>query len=153
MHIYLNMNEKTIENFAPLSIPFLGPIEFQDKETGEKLGEYPKNWQSNNNFGTDSPEDIEVTVVQINRGPQGVPGTAGTPSGVGICEGRIDIESIDTDKLDINVNEIYPHFYGKKVVKPLRKMGHVNITATTKETLIEKINKIKNTLIVNNEES
>ena len=32
-------------------------------------------------------------------------------------------------------------------------MGHVNITATTKETLIEKINKIKNTLIVNNEES
>ena len=100
------MNEKTIENFSPLSVPFLGPIEFQDKDTGEKLGEYPKNWQSNNNFGTDSPEDIEVTVVQINRGPQGVPGTAGTPSGVGICEGRIDIESIDTDKLDINVNEI-----------------------------------------------
>ena len=106
LHIYLNMNEKTIENFSPLSVPFLGPIEFQDKDTGEKLGEYPKNWQSNNNFGTDSPEDIEVTVVQINRGPQGVPGTAGTPSGVGICEGRIDIESIDTDKLDINVNEI-----------------------------------------------
>jgi hypothetical protein len=100
------MNEKTIEKFGPLSIPFLGPIEFQDKETGEKLGEYPKNWETNNNFGTDSPEDIEVTVVQINRGPQGVPGVAGTPSGVGICEGRIDIESIDTDKLDINVNEI-----------------------------------------------
>ena len=62
LHIYLNMNEKTIENFAPLSIPFLGPIEFQDKETGEKLGEYPKNWKTNNNFGTYSPEDIEVTV-------------------------------------------------------------------------------------------
>lgn len=100
------MNEKTIENFAPLSIPFLGPIEFQDKETGEKLGEYPKNWKTNNNFGTYSPEDIEVTVVKINKGPQGERGQAGTPSGVGICEGRIDIESIDTDKLDINVNEI-----------------------------------------------
>tara|TARA_B000000477_G_scaffold112827_3_gene107891 strand:+ start:3192 stop:3920 length:729 start_codon:yes stop_codon:yes gene_type:complete len=100
------MNEETIEKFSPLSVPFLGPIEFQDKESGEKLGEYPKNWESNNNFGTNNPEDIEVTVVQINRGPQGVPGEAGTPSGVGICEGRIDIESIDTDKLDINVNEI-----------------------------------------------
>lgn len=100
------MNEKTIEYFSPLSIPFLGPIEFQDKETGEKLGEYPENWESNNNFGTDNPEDIEVTVVKINRGPQGDRGTAGTPSGVGICEGRIDIESIDTDKLEINVKEI-----------------------------------------------
>lgn len=106
LHIYLNTNEETIEKFSPLSVPFLGPIEFQDKESGEKLGEYPENWESNNDFGTDSPEDIEVTVVQINRGPQGVPGEAGTPSGVGICEGRIDIESIDTDKLDINVNEI-----------------------------------------------
>jgi 5-(carboxyamino)imidazole ribonucleotide synthase len=53
----------------------------------------------------------------------------------------------------LNIQEVYPHFYGKKVVKPLRKMGHVNITATSKETLIEKIHKIKNTLIVNNEES
>jgi len=105
-HIYLNTNEETIEKFSPLSIPFLGPIEFRDKESGEKLGEYPKNWETNNNFGTDSPEDIEVTVVKINKGPQGVPGEAGTPSGVGICEGKIDIESIDTDKLDINVNEI-----------------------------------------------
>ena len=106
LHIYLNMNEETIEKFSPLSVPFLGPIEFQDKESGEKLGEYPQNWESNNDFGTDNPEDIEVTVVKINRGPQGERGKAGTPSGVGICEGRIDIESIDTDKLDINVNEI-----------------------------------------------
>jgi len=53
----------------------------------------------------------------------------------------------------INENEVFPHFYGKKVVKPLRKMGHVNITASSKEILIEKINKIKNTLIVNNEKS
>lgn len=100
------MGEKTIENFSPLSIPFLGPIEFQDKETGEKLGEYPKNWKSKNDFDKDSPEDIEITIVKINKGPQGEGGVAGTPSGVGICEGRIDIESIDTDKLDINVKEI-----------------------------------------------
>lgn len=106
LHIYLNINEKTLENFLPLSIPFLGPIEFQDKETGEKLGEYPENWQTNNDFGTNSPENIKVTVVKINRGPQGDTGAAGTPSGVGICEGRIDIESIDTEKLEINVDEI-----------------------------------------------
>ena len=106
LHVYLNIDEKTIENFSPLPMPFLGPIEFQDKETGEKLGEYPENWQTNSDFGTDSPENIEVTVVKINRGPQGDTGAAGTPSGVGICEGRIDIESIDTDKLEINVNEI-----------------------------------------------
>ena len=106
LHIYLNIDEKTIENFSPLPMPFLGPIEFQDKETGEKLGEYPENWQTNSDFGTDSSENIEVTVVKINRGPQGDTGAAGTPSGVGICEGRIDIESIDTDKLEINVNEI-----------------------------------------------
>lgn len=100
LHIYLNINKKTLENFSPLPIPFLGPIEFQDKDTGEKLGEYPENWQ------TDSPENTEVTVIKINRGPQGNTGKAGTPSGVGICEGRIDIESIDTDKLEINVNEL-----------------------------------------------
>ena len=100
------MGEKTIENFSPLSIPFLGPIEFQDKDTGEKLGEYPKNWKSENDFDTDALEDIEVTVVKINKGPQGEGGVPGTPSGVGICDGRIDIESIDTEKLDINVKEI-----------------------------------------------
>ena len=106
LHVYLNVDEKTVENFSPLPMPFLGPIEFQDKESGEKLGEYPENWESNSDFGTDSPENIEVTVVKINRGPQGDTGDAGTPSGVGICEGRIDIESIDTEKLEINSNEI-----------------------------------------------
>jgi len=53
----------------------------------------------------------------------------------------------------INDDEVYPHFYGKKIVKPLRKMGHVNINADSKDVLIQKIQKIKNTLIVNNEES
>jgi len=100
LHIYLNVDEKTIENFSPLPMPFLGPIEFRDKVSQEKLGEYPENWQTN------SPENTEVTVININRGPPGDTGKAGTPSGVGICEGRIDIESIDTDKLEINVNEL-----------------------------------------------
>ena len=104
LHIYLNINEQTIEKFSPLPVPFLGPIEFRDKESKEKLGEYPENWESNNNL--DNPEDIEVTVVEIMRGPQGVPGAAGAPSDVGICEGKIDIQSIDTDELDINVAEI-----------------------------------------------
>lgn len=57
------------------------------------------------------------------------------------------LESILTE------DEVYPHFYGKKIVKPLRKMGHVNINAESKEALIKKINHIKKTLIVNNEES
>jgi len=104
LHIYLNINEQTIEKFSPLPVPFLGPIEFRDKESKEKLGEYPENWESNNNL--DNPENIEVTVVEIMRGPQGVPGVAGVPADVGICEGKIDIQSIDTNELDINVAEI-----------------------------------------------
>lgn len=100
LHIYLNIDEQDIEKFAALPAPFLGPIEFRDKESNEKLGEYPENWEK------DSPDNTKVTVIKINKGPPGERGEAGQPSGVGICEGRIDIESIDTDKLEINVKEI-----------------------------------------------
>ena len=100
LHIYLNIDEQDIEKFAALPAPFLGPIEFIDKESGEKLGEYPENWETN------KPDNTKVTVIKINRGPPGDRGEAGQPSGVGICEGRIDIESIDTDNLEINVKEL-----------------------------------------------
>ena len=44
------MNEEIIEKFSQLHVPFLGPIEFQDKDSGEKFGEYPQNWESNNDL-------------------------------------------------------------------------------------------------------
>jgi hypothetical protein len=103
LHIYLNMSEKTIENFSILSaVPFLGPIEFRDKDDeNEVLGYYPENWRSET-----KNEDIQVSVVYIKKGEQGDRGEAGTPSGVGICDGIIDIESIDTNSLEINAKEI-----------------------------------------------
>lgn len=96
LHVYLNIDEKTLENFSP----FLGLIEFHDKESNEKLGEYSEKWK------TDNVENKEVTVIKINREPWGDTGETGTSSDVGIYEGRIDIESIDTDKLEINVKEL-----------------------------------------------
>ena len=102
LHIYLNMSEKTIENFSILSaVPFLGPIEFRDKDENEVLGYYPENWRSET-----KNEDIQVSVVYIKKGEQGDRGDAGTPSGVGKCQGIIDIESIDTTSLEINAKEI-----------------------------------------------
>tara|TARA_B110000858_G_scaffold30324_1_gene32998 strand:+ start:4193 stop:4966 length:774 start_codon:yes stop_codon:yes gene_type:complete len=96
LHIYLNIDDKYIDEFT-LPIPFLGPIEFRDFITDEKLGEYPENWSTN------SPENYEITTIKIKQGPRGDRGAAGIPSGVGICQGEIDIESINSEKLEINV--------------------------------------------------
>lgn len=41
---------------------------------------------------------------------------------------------------------VYPHFYGKTMTKPYRKMGHVTILAETKTALEEKIRFVKTTL-------
>ena len=41
---------------------------------------------------------------------------------------------------------VYPHFYGKTMTKPYRKMGHVTILAETKTALEEKIRFVKATL-------
>ncbi len=48
----------------------------------------------------------------------------------------------------MSINGVYPHIYGKKTVKPYRKMGHVNICADTKEQLLENIRFIKNNIKV-----
>lgn len=41
---------------------------------------------------------------------------------------------------------VYPHFYGKTITKPYRKMGHVTILAETKKALEEKVRFVKSAL-------
>lgn len=48
----------------------------------------------------------------------------------------------------MKLDGVYIHIYGKKIVKPLRKMGHITIIDFNKEKLIEKAKYIKNTLKV-----
>ncbi|MFN0204117.1 MAG: 5-(carboxyamino)imidazole ribonucleotide synthase [Bacteroidia bacterium] len=43
---------------------------------------------------------------------------------------------------------VYPHFYGKKITKPFRKMGHVTILAREKTALVNKVRKVQKTLKV-----
>lgn len=38
---------------------------------------------------------------------------------------------------------VYPHLYGKKQVKPFRKMGHITITDQTRAAVLQKAKKIK----------
>lgn len=44
--------------------------------------------------------------------------------------------------------EAYPHIYGKKITKPLRKMGHVNILGETKADVLDKLEMIRTNLKV-----
>jgi len=46
----------------------------------------------------------------------------------------------------LKVPGVYVHFYGKKLTKPFRKMGHVTITDTNIESLKAKAHLVKNTL-------
>ncbi|MCB9202927.1 MAG: 5-(carboxyamino)imidazole ribonucleotide synthase [Flavobacteriales bacterium] len=55
-------------------------------------------------------------------------------------QGESYIKNID--KLTI-LNKTYLHWYGKKITKPGRKMGHVSVLGNSKEELEEKINFIK----------
>ncbi|NNE13906.1 MAG: 5-(carboxyamino)imidazole ribonucleotide synthase [Saprospiraceae bacterium] len=48
----------------------------------------------------------------------------------------------------LNQEGIFPHIYGKKIVKPLRKMGHVTILSDDEVDLLEKVNFVKQTLKV-----
>ena len=74
LFIYLHIDKVNIENFLSLHGPFLGPIEFVDKDNNDKLGEYPENWRSI----VDNENDYKVTTVKINRGLQGPQGKKGT---------------------------------------------------------------------------
>lgn len=53
----------------------------------------------------------------------------------------------DLQKL-YSIQGVYPHLYGKKLTKPLRKMGHVNIVGSTKDSVLEKLQRVKSTLKV-----
>ncbi len=43
---------------------------------------------------------------------------------------------------------VYPHIYGKKITKPYRKMGHITLTGTNLDEVINKAERIKNLLNV-----
>jgi 5-(carboxyamino)imidazole ribonucleotide synthase len=45
------------------------------------------------------------------------------------------------------ISNVHPFLYGKKQVKPFRKMGHVTIIDHDFDKLIEKVNFVKNTLV------
>ena len=46
----------------------------------------------------------------------------------------------------LSIQDVYIHIYGKDTVKPLRKMGHLNIVADTKAIAIEKLDQVKRNL-------
>ena len=48
----------------------------------------------------------------------------------------------------MKVPGVHLHLYGKKITKPFRKMGHVTITNSNTEELIEKAKFVKDTLKV-----
>lgn len=48
----------------------------------------------------------------------------------------------------MQIESVYPHIYGKKLTKPLRKMGHVTIVGDSKTELLEKMAQIKSSLKV-----
>lgn len=51
------------------------------------------------------------------------------------------------DKL-LNLENVYPHIYGKNQTKPARKMGHITILGNDIETLKETIDKVKSSIRV-----
>lgn len=44
----------------------------------------------------------------------------------------------------LKVDGVHLHLYGKRITKPYRKMGHLNVTADTLEKAIEKAHNVKN---------
>ncbi len=61
-------------------------------------------------------------------------------------EGHTGIAKVEgLDKI-LALEHAYPFFYGKKITKPFRKMGHVSILADDFENLKEKVNFVQNNL-------
>lgn len=48
----------------------------------------------------------------------------------------------------LELEGVFPHLYGKKITKPLRKMGHVNILGNNMEEVLKKIDFVKSNLTV-----
>ncbi|WP_338767406.1 5-(carboxyamino)imidazole ribonucleotide synthase [Bernardetia sp. ABR2-2B] len=51
------------------------------------------------------------------------------------------------DKL-LDLENVYPHIYGKKITKPARKMGHITILGNDVDSIKEKIDKVKSSIRV-----
>jgi 5-(carboxyamino)imidazole ribonucleotide synthase len=62
------------------------------------------------------------------------------------ADGHTGIAQVEgLDKI-LGLEHAYPFFYGKKITKPFRKMGHVSILADDFENLKEKVNFVQNNL-------
>ncbi|AFM03127.1 5-(carboxyamino)imidazole ribonucleotide synthase [Bernardetia litoralis DSM 6794] len=48
----------------------------------------------------------------------------------------------------LDLENVYPHIYGKKQTKPARKMGHITILGNDIDSLKQKIDKVKNSIRV-----
>jgi 5-(carboxyamino)imidazole ribonucleotide synthase len=48
----------------------------------------------------------------------------------------------------MNMSGVYIHLYGKKITKPMRKMGHVTVTASRQSDAIEKAKIVQQTIKV-----
>lgn len=56
-------------------------------------------------------------------------------------EGKVMIEGLEEALAE---DGVYPFFYGKKITKPFRKMGHITILGSSREEVLEKAQKVKN---------
>ena len=67
-----------------------------------------------------------------------------------VGEGDCEVGDVHYDGFEklLQLEKVFPHIYGKKTVKPFRKMGHVTVSSETKEALIEKIELIKRNIRV-----
>lgn len=61
-------------------------------------------------------------------------------------EGHTGIAKVEGLDIILALEHAYPFFYGKKITKPFRKMGHVSILADDFENLKEKVNFVQNNL-------
>lgn len=55
-------------------------------------------------------------------------------------EGKVKYEGLEDA---IAISGVYPHFYGKSLTKPFRKMGHVTVLAEDRESALQKAKAIK----------
>ncbi len=55
-------------------------------------------------------------------------------------EGKVVIEGLQEALAE---DGVYPFFYGKKMTKPFRKMGHITILGSSREEVLEKAQKVK----------
>lgn len=62
---------------------------------------------------------------------------------LGASDTKVGFPTYENINEILDLENVYVHIYGKDIVKPLRKMGHVNVLADSMEELSTKINFIK----------